>query len=73
MIQFNFVGEALVSQQYGHGSGTIHFRNFRCSGGEQQLLDCSSSSVLDPLDNGTDAGDCGHYRDAAVNCFHYPG
>ena len=60
-------GQALVNAYFGQGTGQIVLDNVRCTGSENQLLSCSSATILDV------SSSCDHSDDAGVRCegIHY--
>lgn len=47
---------------YGDGSGPIHLDNMRCTGGENNLMEC-------PRGNARAEHDCQHSEDIGIVCF----
>lgn len=57
----NNLGAAVLSgSNFGEGTGRILLTGVNCSGQEQQLMNCNSSSRVD--------SSCTHSQDAAVSC-----
>ena len=53
--------------RFGGGSGPIHFAGVRCSGNENNLLDCPIDFV------GNQITHCQHFEDAGVRCLNGEG
>ena len=55
-------GQALLNAYFGQGSGQVVLDDVQCTGGENRLLACSSTRILDISSN------CKHSEDAGVRC-----
>ena len=58
-----FMTDARALNQYGGGSGAIHYAEVSCIGIETQLADCTASYTGDRA-----GAICSHYKDAGVMC-----
>jgi len=53
---------AYPDARFGSGTGPIIYNNFRCTGSEASILDCTNSGF-------GNIGTCTHANDASVTCF----